>query len=466
LSPWYEEKGVNFACTRCGKCCHLSKRRVVRVNDREIQAIAQHLNESLKSVRRDRVESGRGVLRGKVNARGERVCTFLTEDNLCLVEKAKPTQCRTYPFWPEVVASSYEWRAEQVRCEGIEAKGEAKVVTREEIRFQLVLETLSRLAGEAGESGGLSHSESESLLSEVDDSLLEEFEEEHVRENRRVVRHDGREHAVVDFFGDYSSAGPEVDCKRVLISKQAPWLAQSEVYVRADGNVCRDLLPQGVQQGLLAACALPKNLGSLCFLGSGACVASTVLSALVPDAKVEAWDLDGEMFDLAESYFGAEFPGEGGKVEKRVRDAAEIVGHDAAFDVILLDICSIEEVPSSPTSFVGAIPPPKPFLQKEFLCGVLEKLNPGGVLALHLAHRDNKGVVKRIAEEAGTGRCVYSLEVPGGEGDSCVVFLSSAKVESGDQLKELILGLGPLRKPLESVTRLLEDRPQAWERES
>jgi Fe-S-cluster containining protein len=47
-------------------------------------------------------------------------CHFLNSDG-CRIHPAKPTQCRTYPFWPELVASRDAWRNEAKRCPGIGA---------------------------------------------------------------------------------------------------------------------------------------------------------------------------------------------------------------------------------------------------------------------------------------------------------------------------------------------------------
>ena len=37
-------------------------------------------------------------------------CHFLGEDG-CAIHPAKPTQCRVFPFWPELVGSPAAWRA-------------------------------------------------------------------------------------------------------------------------------------------------------------------------------------------------------------------------------------------------------------------------------------------------------------------------------------------------------------------
>ena len=45
-------------------------------------------------------------------------CHFI-EDGGCGIHPAKPTQCRLFPFWPELLRDRREWVATAVRCPGI-----------------------------------------------------------------------------------------------------------------------------------------------------------------------------------------------------------------------------------------------------------------------------------------------------------------------------------------------------------
>lgn len=45
-------------------------------------------------------------------------CHFLRETG-CSIHPAKPTQCRLYPFWPELVRDRDVWKDEGKRCPGI-----------------------------------------------------------------------------------------------------------------------------------------------------------------------------------------------------------------------------------------------------------------------------------------------------------------------------------------------------------
>lgn len=50
------------------------------------------------------------------------LCRFLRADG-CSIHPAKPTQCRIFPFWPELTENRREWRQTAAWCPGI-GKGE------------------------------------------------------------------------------------------------------------------------------------------------------------------------------------------------------------------------------------------------------------------------------------------------------------------------------------------------------
>lgn len=62
-------------------------------------------------------------------------CGFLRADG-CSIHPAKPTQCRLFPFWPEIVDDQRDWRKAGEWCPGI-GKGDL-----------IQIETARQLAGE------------------------------------------------------------------------------------------------------------------------------------------------------------------------------------------------------------------------------------------------------------------------------------------------------------------------------
>lgn len=116
IDKWYTD-GLRFKCTGCGQCCTGSPGHVW-INDEEITALANHLQISIDvfiKLYTRRIGNRRSLKEHPKHYD----CVFLKERK-CLVYSARPTQCRTYPWWPENLASRKAWEEEKQRCEGID----------------------------------------------------------------------------------------------------------------------------------------------------------------------------------------------------------------------------------------------------------------------------------------------------------------------------------------------------------
>ena len=129
--PWYRD-GLRFQCTGCGKCC-TGGPGYTWLNENEIVEIAAYLKISVE-------EFAQRYLR-KVGQRFSLKedpknydCVFL-EGKGCQIYPVRPTQCRTYPWWPAVTSSSHAWEREAEYCEGI--RNDAPVVPPETIEANL-----------------------------------------------------------------------------------------------------------------------------------------------------------------------------------------------------------------------------------------------------------------------------------------------------------------------------------------
>lgn len=69
-------------------------------------------------------------------------CVFL-KDKKCQIYQVRPTQCRTFPYWPSTLESPEAWREAARHCEGI--RHDAPVVPVEEIESQLKRQIESEL---------------------------------------------------------------------------------------------------------------------------------------------------------------------------------------------------------------------------------------------------------------------------------------------------------------------------------
>ena len=118
--PWYSE-GLQFECTRCGKCCG-GEPGYVWVDSAEIVALAARFEMSAKTFKKEYTRRARkGRWRGVTLLEKENYdCIFWENGSGCTVYEDRPRQCRTYPFWRRVLASPQTWRDESEECPGMD----------------------------------------------------------------------------------------------------------------------------------------------------------------------------------------------------------------------------------------------------------------------------------------------------------------------------------------------------------
>ena len=114
--PWYKD-GLRFQCTECGKCCTGSS-GFIWVSEEEIAAMADflHICVATFKIKYIRRRDNRYALVEKKSQNND--CIFL-KDKKCLVYKARPQQCRSFPWWNELLKSEESWQCAAQSCEGI-----------------------------------------------------------------------------------------------------------------------------------------------------------------------------------------------------------------------------------------------------------------------------------------------------------------------------------------------------------
>lgn len=137
MRDWYED-GLRFSCTQCGNCC-TGPPGAVWFNDAEGRAMAEKLDISVDDfythyarkigVRWSLTEN---VIDGKYD------CVFLdrtTEKPGCSLYEARPSQCRSWPFWSENLHSLGAWERakKETPCPGMDT---GKLIQASEIRIQ------------------------------------------------------------------------------------------------------------------------------------------------------------------------------------------------------------------------------------------------------------------------------------------------------------------------------------------
>ncbi|HYQ82151.1 MAG TPA: YkgJ family cysteine cluster protein [Anaeromyxobacteraceae bacterium] len=113
--PWYGA-GLRFECQpECGACCtSRDGRDYVYLEPEDVWRLALFLGLATAELRRRHTVRDRGwtALRMAGGA-----CPFL-DGWRCRVHPARPSQCRTFPFWPEWLRSREAWRALGDLCPG------------------------------------------------------------------------------------------------------------------------------------------------------------------------------------------------------------------------------------------------------------------------------------------------------------------------------------------------------------
>ncbi len=116
--------GLRFGCTMCGRCCSGPPGFVV-VNEAEAAALATRLGISAAKFKHEytnMMSEGRSLNEKKTEHGLD--CVFLDRTTIpgkavCGVYEDRPTQCRTWPFWPSLVKSRRDWDAAGKSCPGI-----------------------------------------------------------------------------------------------------------------------------------------------------------------------------------------------------------------------------------------------------------------------------------------------------------------------------------------------------------
>jgi uncharacterized protein len=108
-------RGLRFECQPgCTECCR--RRGFVYLTEPDLMRAAAFLGMTPEAFEKQYVYRTRRLLRLRT-PRDSR-CHFL-RGNGCSIHPAKPTQCRIFPFWPELVESRREWRKTAAYCPGI-----------------------------------------------------------------------------------------------------------------------------------------------------------------------------------------------------------------------------------------------------------------------------------------------------------------------------------------------------------
>lgn len=122
-------QALRFACRPgCTECC--TQRGFVYLTEADLERAAGFLGMTPGDFERRYVYRTKKRIRLRVPREAQ--CYFLS-GNGCSIHPAKPTQCRIFPFWPELVESRREWNKTARYCPGM---GSGPLVQIENARAQ------------------------------------------------------------------------------------------------------------------------------------------------------------------------------------------------------------------------------------------------------------------------------------------------------------------------------------------
>jgi Fe-S-cluster containining protein len=138
-SDWYQD-GIKFECQGSGKCCvSHGEYGFVYVTSNDRKQMAKLLGIATAQFTRKYCEKSDGLFRLKDGSSTDpndpeaKPCIFLKKKR-CTIYEARPTQCRTWPFWPETMSAKSWAKDVAAFCPGV---GKGRVWTQSEIEDTL-----------------------------------------------------------------------------------------------------------------------------------------------------------------------------------------------------------------------------------------------------------------------------------------------------------------------------------------
>lgn len=124
--------GRRFGCTRCGNCC--MEPGYVFLTAPEMKTIAAHLDLPVADFQlRFGVQWDPSAEQWQIDATDGNGCPLLDGEGGCTVHAVKPEQCKTFPFWDELLDDQSAWEQAKQFCPGLDREG-GQLYTPQQIR--------------------------------------------------------------------------------------------------------------------------------------------------------------------------------------------------------------------------------------------------------------------------------------------------------------------------------------------
>ncbi|KAF4137788.1 putative zinc- or iron-chelating domain [Phytophthora infestans] len=383
-----EEVRLRFRCTSCGKCCTGRGGRV-RVNDREVEELAaatdsspSEFNRKFTRVVEEDVDGQKRTQLVLQQTPDDKQCIFL-QGSKCSVYQARPTQCRTFPWWPRHLVSDYDWQLAAKDCEGIHVTKDDKENDTPAYSFDDVMsETILHDIHRSGEN--FTYDELQQMLRdlrEVEPEFVTQYKAEFFDKFSRRIVYSDDEVTVLDSFLDGAPKST-----RSFVFNDRLHLTQSEVALSSDSSFDRSTLALDVHRALCLPLAwLPERDEPIhvAVLGAGACTLPLFLLEHIPSqelGQLDAVEPSSQVNSIALRFFGvADALQRDLRLLIHEKMGEDFLEHqeDAALDVLILDVEAGE-------SCEGVRAPPIGMLDAGFLQTAKRQLVPRGILAVNV----------------------------------------------------------------------------------
>jgi hypothetical protein len=121
--------GLRFECQPgCTECC--TQRGFVYLTESDVERAAAYVRMTPEAFEQKYVYRSKHLRRLRISQ--ETRCFFL-QDGGCTIHTVKPTQCRIFPYWPELMDDKREWLKTAQYCPGI---GKGPLIQIENARAQ------------------------------------------------------------------------------------------------------------------------------------------------------------------------------------------------------------------------------------------------------------------------------------------------------------------------------------------
>ena len=129
-TPWYSD-GLQFECTQCGACCS-GEPGYVWVDSDEIQAMADEMNMHIDAFEGKFIRQV-GQDKSLIEYPDGDCIMLDPKSRKCLIYNARPTQCRTWPFWDSNLKKKKDWKE---TCEVCPGSGKGRLYSLEQIEIR------------------------------------------------------------------------------------------------------------------------------------------------------------------------------------------------------------------------------------------------------------------------------------------------------------------------------------------